>query len=381
MLFRPRVAPVGAVCRLAFVGFGLLLLWPQSVEAFPYFARKYDVSCQACHSVVPKLNVTGVAFRERGYRLDRPTFKTIPFAGGFALRFESRTSEGISDAYLKVVKVGTGGPIGSRASFLVKWHAVHRDLDRFGRLVDRSGMFEDLLLNVDVSESTRLTVGQFRVFNQFDGSRQLYASVPLALMMGVEGEDAGDARMRELRGFAPGMRTPAVMITRGPTQGGERSIDGWYMHAALPFSGELGVASTERSRSRAVLEPRPEGLFLETYHRQGLRTMGGAAFVDTDRQLYTGMLSVDPGLWSSSFVYSQAIQRGEGTRRLSWWGEYRPSHRSNVGLRIDDPGSWIEGTLYGDYQWFTERAMVWLVLQQKLREGGNVSLAQVKLVF
>ena len=236
-------------------------------------------------------------------------------------------------------------------------------------------------MNVDVSESTRLTVGQFRVFNQFDGSRQLYASVPLALMMGVEGEDAGDARMRELRGFAPGMRTPAVMITRGPTQGSERSIDGWYMHAALPFSGELGVASTERSRSRAVLEPRPEGLFLETYHRQGLRTMGGAAFVDTDRQLYTGMLSVDPGLWSSSFVYSQAIQRGEGTRRLSWWGEYRPSHRSNVGLRIDDPGSWIEGTLYGDYQWFTERAMVWLVLQQKLREGGNVSLAQVKLVF
>ena len=46
--------------------------WPHSTaDAFPYFARRYDVGCHTCHSVVPKLNETGLLFRERGYRMDR----------------------------------------------------------------------------------------------------------------------------------------------------------------------------------------------------------------------------------------------------------------------------------------------------------------------
>ena len=80
-------------------------VWPaRPADAFPYFARRYDVGCHTCHSVVPKLNETGLTFRERGYRLERPTRSTIPFAGGFAGRYENRSSDGVDDAYLRVVK-------------------------------------------------------------------------------------------------------------------------------------------------------------------------------------------------------------------------------------------------------------------------------------
>ncbi len=37
-------------------------------QAIPSFARKYGTSCQTCHTVYPKLNPFGEAFRRRGYR-------------------------------------------------------------------------------------------------------------------------------------------------------------------------------------------------------------------------------------------------------------------------------------------------------------------------
>ncbi|MBL4776055.1 MAG: hypothetical protein JKY87_08410 [Mariprofundus sp.] len=43
-------------------------LIPTEAEAIPVFARKYDMSCNACHTMFPKLSKMGVAFRERGFR-------------------------------------------------------------------------------------------------------------------------------------------------------------------------------------------------------------------------------------------------------------------------------------------------------------------------
>lgn len=351
-------------------------------EAFPYFARKYDVSCHTCHSIVPKLNETGLAFRQRGYRLERPTRRTIPFAGGFAGRYENRESDGVDDAHLKVVKVVTGGPLGERASYVVKWHAVDRTLDRRGRLVDRSGVFEDLFLNIDLDADVWLTVGQFRVFNQFDASRQLSASLPVALAMGVPGKEADSRRQMDLRGFSPAHRTPAVMLSYHSAVA-DGSIDGLYLHGSIPFSGEFSIPSTDLARKEAsfAFEGRPKGLFLEGYHRVGLRTIGGSAFLDTDRQLYTAMFSVDPGRWATSFVYSQARFEDVATRAVSWWGEYRFGMRTNFGLRLDDPGGRVGATVYADRQWFTERAMLWLLLEQQLVKEAYRTVAQLKLVF
>jgi hypothetical protein len=48
--------------------FGLLLVSARSALGVPAFARKYGTSCLTCHTIYPKLNPFGEAFRRNGYR-------------------------------------------------------------------------------------------------------------------------------------------------------------------------------------------------------------------------------------------------------------------------------------------------------------------------
>ena len=47
---------------------GTLTFWADDADAIPVFARKYGMSCNACHTMFPKLSKMGVSFRERGFR-------------------------------------------------------------------------------------------------------------------------------------------------------------------------------------------------------------------------------------------------------------------------------------------------------------------------
>jgi len=48
-------------------------LWPATSAAMPEFARKYDMSCAACHSAIPQLNQFGEHFRDSNMKL--PTWR------------------------------------------------------------------------------------------------------------------------------------------------------------------------------------------------------------------------------------------------------------------------------------------------------------------
>lgn len=54
-----------------------VLMIPAKTEAIPVFARKYDMSCVACHSAFPKLNAFGEQFAADNYRLPNWKNKTI----------------------------------------------------------------------------------------------------------------------------------------------------------------------------------------------------------------------------------------------------------------------------------------------------------------
>jgi hypothetical protein len=41
----------------------------ESAQAVPAFARKYDVTCNVCHTRQPRLNAYGQRFLENGYQL------------------------------------------------------------------------------------------------------------------------------------------------------------------------------------------------------------------------------------------------------------------------------------------------------------------------
>ena len=55
------------------VGSMLAIFNPPSANAIPAFARKYETSCQTCHTGFPKLNPFGEAFRLNGYRMPKET--------------------------------------------------------------------------------------------------------------------------------------------------------------------------------------------------------------------------------------------------------------------------------------------------------------------
>ncbi len=61
----PRWQPAAVA---AAVGFFMFVAMARDAFAVPSFARKYETSCQTCHTIYPVLNPFGEAFRRNGYR-------------------------------------------------------------------------------------------------------------------------------------------------------------------------------------------------------------------------------------------------------------------------------------------------------------------------
>jgi hypothetical protein len=51
--------------------FAILVLAVSSSNATPIFAEQYKMKCNACHSLTPTLNKTGLQFLRNGFRFSR----------------------------------------------------------------------------------------------------------------------------------------------------------------------------------------------------------------------------------------------------------------------------------------------------------------------
>ena len=58
-------------------GIALSCLTPARAGAVPVFSRKYQTACQTCHTIFPKLNPVGEAFRLSGYHLPGETEEQV----------------------------------------------------------------------------------------------------------------------------------------------------------------------------------------------------------------------------------------------------------------------------------------------------------------
>ena len=65
MTHRRRSALIGGVSSV--LSLVVLTLAPRT-QAFPAFARKYGMSCSACHVAWPIFNPQGQNFRDNGYQ-------------------------------------------------------------------------------------------------------------------------------------------------------------------------------------------------------------------------------------------------------------------------------------------------------------------------
>ncbi|MFQ5777255.1 MAG: hypothetical protein ACE5IP_04540 [Terriglobia bacterium] len=68
MTIRHRNRILGAALVWTGVAF-VFFTFAQPASAIPVFARKYKTSCSTCHTIIPKLNHFGLAFRANGYRI------------------------------------------------------------------------------------------------------------------------------------------------------------------------------------------------------------------------------------------------------------------------------------------------------------------------
>jgi mono/diheme cytochrome c family protein len=56
---------------------GVILLQASPASAVPSFARRYQTSCQTCHTIFPKLNPFGQAFRLNGSFMPMETAEQV----------------------------------------------------------------------------------------------------------------------------------------------------------------------------------------------------------------------------------------------------------------------------------------------------------------
>jgi hypothetical protein len=144
--------------------------------AIPAFARKYRVSCQQCHSPVPRLNAFGEAFAANGFEfaVGEPPRDTIA-TGDALLRLQSDIPLAIRyDAYLRaqteptagqnavdfqtpwVIKLLSGGQLAEKVSYYMYFLLAERG--EVAGLEDAYIQFTDV-----ASTGVSLLVGQFQV--------------------------------------------------------------------------------------------------------------------------------------------------------------------------------------------------------------------------
>lgn len=370
---------------------GAILLITATVEATPQFARSYRVACSHCHSSPPRLNEQGLRFLAAGYRLDGgQRFRTIPLAVWNTVDLEWRHSNDLAKGFPSRVELIAAGPVGrSRASYFVEWRALSRSLGGNGRLVDRSGRFEDLFLRFPLSGRGEwsASVGQFRTVTQVDVSQRLSLSEPLVFSSSLPGRRASDARLTGLRAFSASGRQPALraeyQLVMGPSP-----ANGWFAAATLPLTGELTVPFTDASSFE--FEGRPKGVFLEAYRRSGLTTLGAHGFVgDQDRRMVTAVVTHD--------VRDRlTILAGLGTfhslgardTRFSLGGEATLSSWLAAGVRVDhrtgqrqDPAVLLYGNAHLPFGPPAIRQALRLQVEQRIQRASYTTAFALSHVF
>ena len=314
-----------------------ILAGPATVEATPQFARAYRVECSYCHSLPPRLNERGLNFLAAGYRFEsEPRSFTIPLAVWNTFDLELRHSADLEKGFPGRVELISAGPIGgSRAAYFAEWRALSQSIGGNGRLLNRSGRFEDLFVRTPITRGGALSVtaGQFRALAQIDVSQRLSLSEPLVFSSGVSGPRAATARLTGLRTFSASGRQPAVRAEYQWTRG-TAPADGWVASATLPLVGELTIPFTDAASFE--LEARPKGMFLEVFRRSGLTSVGAHTFVGDERRILTGVATHD-------FGGRVALMAGIGTfhaagvtdARFSVGGEATINDYVVAGTRVD----------------------------------------------
>lgn len=164
-----------AVTRITILVVMVLLIIPlKKADAIPAFARKYQISCQVCHTpAMPRLKAYGAEFANNGFRMteyqspryfvetgdDRLSlFRELPLAirleGYTTLNFENEGTVDFAAPF--VVKILSGGELTDRLSYY--FYFLMNETGTVVGLEDAFMMYHDFL-----GAGINLFIGQFQV--------------------------------------------------------------------------------------------------------------------------------------------------------------------------------------------------------------------------
>jgi len=368
----------------------------REAHAIPYYARQHGLNCNSCHTIVPKLNAFGQAFWNRGYRLpdgmEDPDNDTAPFAIWLGVRQQEEHDKGFSEGFLSKVELLSGGPIGENAWYFVEWRIGSLGLRGDGTIKDRGGRFEDVFVGYRFNDRWSAMFGQFRAVNQEDVSLRLSPSEPLIFSAGLPGDPDTDPRITSLRAFKPSGRSPGFSFTYQSIFG-ETESDGLFYIVTVPFVGELSWPLTPEAHDVASfeLEGPAKGVFLETFYRKGLNSIGMHAFIDEDRYLLTGLgkLNIDDFFITAGLGVDDTDQRSSRLRS-SLEVEYLPitddsdKYRRGLGFRVENISHDGKEPAYIPYLVLTGPNKSWTLLMQiqwRIQEDNNSFVFDLSAIF
>lgn len=376
-----------AVLPLLVLSFAVSLV-PSTAQGIPYFARRYAVPCAQCHASPPKLNAFGEAFVASGYSAPELVPRnTWPLAVWVSGRMETspagRPFAGEVASYLNRLELISGGRlVRPWLSYFVEWRAVSLEARADGTTRDRSGRFEDLFLTARARD-VEITAGQFRMLQQVDVSRRIGLSEPLVLSASLPGTGGGTPRERSLRAFSPAGRSPAVRVAwNRPAGTGTLATS-----LALPVPGELSIPLSREARTEASneLEARLKGVFIESFFRSGLSSVGVHAFYDgADRYLVHGLVTGAQGGFHAAAALG-IVRAADATRgRWSLEGEYIPRGDVALGARVEDragDGAAVALLPYLNLHHPGTRFTVRVTLEQRLQRDRHATFLELGTVF
>ena len=368
-----------------------ILAAPALVHGTPQFARTYRVDCSYCHSLPPRLNARGLNFLAAGYRFEtEPRSSTIPLAVWNTIDLEARHSADLVKGYPGRVELISAGPLGRPgAAYFVEWRALSQSIGGNRRLLNRSGRFEDLFVRTPIAGGGALAIslGQFRALTQVDVSQRLSLSEPLAFSAGLAGARVTTARLTGLRSFSASGRQPAVRAEFQLTRNAAPA-DGWFAAATLPLTGELTIPFTDAASFE--LEGRPKGVFLETFRRSGLTSIGGHVFVGNQRRrLVTGVVTHDVGNRLAVLAGVGAFHAaGVTDMRLSLGGEATVGSAVVGGVRVDhrtgqnrDPAVMLYGNGHLPFGPSSFRQAIRLQVEHRIQPANHATAFALSHVF
>ncbi len=274
----PRTATAFAV-MLSTLAF---LALPTPAHAIPAFARKYGTSCMTCHTIYPKLNPFGEAFRRNGFRFpgtDSDTIKQEPLqlgAEAYKKVFPAAVWPASIAGSLPVAlgfngfmtfhpTSGSAGAVADGGAPVVFDHLVEEGhlwaggsfsdtITYFAELtVDSSGigiehaylLFNDLIgpahaVNLSVGSFVP-TLSSFGPHSSYLADTRLTGAGVTALFSGTPGADSSwaynnNANGLEVTGVLNGRFDYSVGVNQG-TNGFTRAPDNVYGHIGYKFGG------------------------------------------------------------------------------------------------------------------------------------------------